>query len=175
MADEGVVDATTAELVDLSRAGRAGRHHVRYEQSDGTTMELWRCDAELRQDVVTPGGEELRVYRIDGTTTRCEQPADDGWECVPADDPTASDVVAQLVDDLEGATFEVEDDEVAGIEVRCFSSAAEAVTGAEQVQICFTREGVLARLSADGERLEMVAFDRDVPDDVFTPPADSTG
>lgn len=172
--DEGVLDQTTAELVDLSRAGGAGRYHVRYQQSDGSTMELWRSGDDLRQDVVTPEGAEVRVLQVDDVTTRCDRSEGGEWRCTEADEATAPDVLGRLVQDLQGVPFDVEDAEILGVAVRCFASRAGADTGADLVEICFTSDGVLARLAADGEQLEMVALDDEIPADAFDPPAAPT-
>jgi hypothetical protein len=171
---EGVTDQTMAELIDLATAGTRGRYHARYEQSDGTVMEVWRRDDDVRQDVIAADGHTVRVVRRDGMTTRCDQPVGGQWRCIDVVNDSEADVTARLIRDLRGAGLEVADDEIAGATARCFSSRPGGDGGMESVAICLTEHGVLARLVADDQLLEMSSLDGDIPGDVFDLPAETT-
>ncbi len=69
--------------------------------------------------------------------------------------------------DLAGAEVAVVDDEVADLTVRCFEVT---VAPEEVLEICLTPEGVLARLAAGDDQLELVQLDDDVDDDDFEVP-----
>lgn len=178
--EEGVLDQTTAEMADLANAGTRGTYHAGYEQSDGVTMELWRRVDDARVDLVSPEGHEVTVLRVDGATTRCDRDGD--WVCerTPASDGEGGaegiarpDFAQRLVEDLQGSELSVVDGEIAQTPVRCFSSLPSAETTDDAIELCFTAEGVMARVATGGEHLELVELEMgEVADEVFEPPAE---
>ena len=167
-AELDALEGEARELVALVDAGRTRAHHAVYEQSGGDRFEVWVDGDRVREDLDPADGAARAVLRTGDDHVDCTR-ADGAWECAEADDAGSGlqERLEQLSADLVGLPVTAESATVAGVDVRCF-----AVTGPETpVEICLTGEGVLARLVAGEDRLELVSLDGEVPDEVFDPPA----
>lgn len=169
-ADAGVdlsgLDAVAAELVQRAQNGAAFPHHATYEQSDGSTIELWLDGERSRQEVAPPEGPRILVLDTGDEVVRCEQ--GDGWECdEPVDAPAdVRSAVERLVADIGVASVSGSDGTIAGQEVRCFVVSSPEVE--DDAEICLTATGVLARLAVGDDRLELTDLDEDVDDADFS-------
>jgi hypothetical protein len=165
------LDALTVEareLVALAERGGQVAHHAVYDQSGGNRFEVWTDGARTREET-TPAddGERRLLLRTDDEALTCVEEAD-AWSCDAAatTDVGVEGQLTQLVADLLGAEVAISDAKIADLDVQCF-----AVTGGDgDVEICLTAEGVLARLAAGDDQLELVSLDDDVDDSRFDPP-----
>jgi hypothetical protein len=99
----------------------------------------------------------------------CQQPAGGTYSCglVSEQQATAFDSLrTSLISDLADQSVKVTDDTIDGRDVRCF-----AIEVARASEICVTEEGVLARIASPEGTFQLIDFDTEVDDDVFTPPA----
>ena len=164
------LDALTIEarqLVALAQRGGQVTHHAVYEQSGGNRFEVWTDGERVREETTPAEGERRLLLETEDTVLTCVE-EDDSWSCDEADGPVV-DVQSrldQLVADLVGADVAVQDAKIADRDVQCY----EISGGEEAVEICLTREGVLARLAAGDDRLELVSLDDKVDDSRFTQP-----
>ncbi|MGH9275069.1 MAG: hypothetical protein ACRDZU_10515 [Acidimicrobiales bacterium] len=164
------LDALTVEARELvTRAEQGGQvtHHAVYEQSGGHRFEVWTDGERVREETTPAQGERRLLLRNGSDVVACLEEAD-AWVCDETDEPVA-DVQSrmdQLVADLVGAEVVISNGTIADLEVQCF----EISGGEEAVEICLTQEGVLARLAAGDDRLELVSLDDDVDDSRFEPP-----
>ncbi len=155
------------ELVALADQGSQVTHHAVYEQPGGLTLEVWADGEHVREETRVDGGEHRLLLRTPDDAVDCVE-EDGGWACSDAEVvPGVQGRVEQLTADLAGAEVTARDDDVADLAVRCFEVT---VAPDEVLEICLTPEGVLARLAAGEDRLELVQLDDDVDDDDFEVP-----
>jgi hypothetical protein len=161
------LSVTARELVALADQGSQVTHHAVYEQPGGLALEVWTDGRQVREETRVDDGERRLLLRTPDDAVDCVE-ADGGWTCADTDVPAGvQSRVEQLTADLAGAEVTVRDDEVADLAVRCFEVT---VAPEEVLQICLTLEGVLARLAAGDDQLELVQLDDDVDDDDFEVP-----
>lgn len=155
------------ELVARVEQGAQVTHHAVYEQSGGHRFEVWTDGERVREETSPADGERRLLLRTEGEALNCVED-EDAWSC---DEPTEAapglqDRLDQLVADLIGAEVAISEATIADLEVECFD-----ITGGEDdLQICLTEAGVVARLAAGGDEIELVTLDDDVDDDDFDPP-----
>jgi hypothetical protein len=159
------------ELVTLADRGSRVPHHASYQQPDGPTFEVWTDGEQIREETVLPDGERRLLLRTEDEAVECVE-AEGGWDCTEPSAPGSGvqGRVEQLTADLAGAEVTARSATVAEVDVRCFDVA---VAEDEALEICLTAEGVLARLAAGGDRLELVELDDDVDEDDFQVPAEA--
>ncbi|MGH9137104.1 MAG: hypothetical protein ACRD0G_08655 [Acidimicrobiales bacterium] len=175
---EAQLDAEGQELVDLLESGRDGTYHATYVATVDAagaeqTLELWRRDGLLRQDtrqVSDAGTVETAGFLLeDGETIACDRVNEGDWTCARQVSPQSADgVFGTITSQLEGADVTVTEEEVAGRPARCF--AVPAPDG--EVSQCVSADGIPLRLRGPGVELLLTDLSEDVPDDIFTPPAE---
>lgn len=155
------------QLVTRVEQGALVAHHAVYEQSGGHRFEVWTDGERVREETTPADGERRLLLRTGDASLSCIEDAGE-WSC---DEPTEStqglqDRLDQLIADLIGAEVAVSDATIADVEVECFD-----ITGGEdELQICVTEAGIVARLAAGGDEIELVSLDDDVNDDDFESP-----
>jgi hypothetical protein len=168
-----------AELYDLVTAFTGLTVHATYrvevaDRPEATSIiEIWQKDGQVRQEATVQAGPgangKVAILDLDDRVVLCQQPPGGDYTCglVSEDQVTAFDSLrTNLIADLAEQDVEVRDDTVDGRDVRCFSIAV-----AQASEICVTDDGVLARIASPEGSFELIDFDTDVEDDVFTPPA----
>lgn len=165
--DLDALGAEARQLVTRVEQGALVAHHAVYEQTGGHRFEVWTDGERVREETTPADGERRLVLRTEGEAVSCIEDAGE-WSC---DEPTEAtqglqDRLDQLVADLIGAEVAVSDATIADLEVECFD-----ITGGEdELQICVTQAGIVARLAAGGDEIELVSLDDDVDDDDFESP-----
>lgn len=165
--DLEALGAEARELVVRVEQGAQVPHHAVYEQSGGHRFEVWTDGERVREETSPAEGERRLLLRTDDETLACVEESGE-WSC---EEPTETAVglqgrLDQLMADLFGVEVVVSDATVADVEVQCWDVSG----GEDAVEICLTPEGVLARLAAGGDELELVSLDDDVDDARFDPP-----
>ncbi len=167
---EGLDDLSVEarDLVSLADRGGEVPHHAVYEQPPDARFEVWTDGTRVREETTGDDGDRRVLLRTPDEAVDCVE-ADGEWSCEEVEarpDAVASISIQQLAVDLVGAEVAISDGTIAGEDVRCYE-----VTGTEApTEICLTLDGVLARLGAGTERLELVSLDSDVDDDRFDRP-----
>lgn len=173
------------DLLSRLERGRSAQVHVRLasgagELAGGTvTVEIWRDGDLVRQDVLLegPAGRtEVSAFQLADGNVICQRTeADAPWECqrsvsvaTESGDPVG--LIEAAAANLQGADVTATDEEIDGTPVRCYAIVRPDAENA----LCVTEDGVPMRLSTQGQVLTATAVDREVPADVFTPPADVT-
>ncbi|MGI8685070.1 MAG: hypothetical protein ACR2MO_08300 [Acidimicrobiales bacterium] len=172
-----------AEFGALLAKGKQAVFHARYSAvSDDPeaagqelSMELWRKAPRERFDVtISAGGTTARSsgFRLPKDSVACTSEADGPWTCQPAEAGAAGPdaLIAQVAAEMKGRTIVARDDRIGGSSVRCFTLPLDSYPG----EVCVTRTGVPARVSAGPSRIELVELTTTVPDQVFSPPATPT-
>jgi hypothetical protein len=179
---EGELSVGAQELVALLDRGAEGTYHAVYavegvdaDQAGTDRIEVWRDGDRSRRDahIVVEGSTADTVGIVDGDdAVACQRNGEDPFTCEEAETPEAVDsgVVGSIRSQLTGADVQPRDDEIDGREVRCFAFS----TDDGPAEVCATAEGVVVRLGTDSNSLRLTELDDDVPDDVFTPPAEVT-
>ena len=155
------------ELVAIADRGGQVTHHAVYEQPGGHRFEVWTDGERVREETTPAEGERRLLLRDGDEVLSCVEEAD-AWSCEESDGPVA-DVQSrldQLVADLIGAEVTIREETIADLQVQCYDISG----GEETVEICLTPEGVLARLAAGDDELELVSLDDDVDDNRFDRP-----
>ena len=175
-ADDVELSEDARELVRLLERGATASFHARYDATvDGVTgnavtIETWRDDGKIRQDMVVSSGEqEVRTATIDvdGSRTVCTQLGEDAWNCrseVPGGDP----LVGAVRERLARGKVSARTDEVDGKKVRCFTVESP---GGDTNELCATSAGVPVLVSAGRSELRLLSLDSDIDPNVFQPPA----
>jgi hypothetical protein len=171
-----------AELVSLLERGEHTRYHALYRavtpegEPAGASMsiELWRSPPRLRQDVtVSLAGESATSSAFllpDGGIGCTREGSDGAWTCtaIPNDQATATDSLARQITQQTGAgPVTIRTARVAGVAVQCFNLPVSETSA----EVCVTAEGIPARINSGGTRIELVSLVKEVPKNVFTPPA----
>lgn len=180
----GELDAEGQELIDLLESARDNTYHATYVATldpatagaSEQTLEVWRRDGLLREDTrqSTESGtvETAGFLLADGQAISCQRVADADWTCaVQATAQSLDGVFGGLTRQIEGADVVVTEEEVAGRPARCFT--APSPDG--EVSQCVSDDGITLRLRGPGAELLLTELDKDVPDDIFTPPAEPLG
>jgi hypothetical protein len=161
------LSVTARELVALADQGSQVTHHAVYEQPGGLGLEVWADGERVREETRVDDGDHHLLLRTPDDAVDCVEASGD-WTCEDTDAvPGLQSRVEQLTADLAGADVTEREDEVADLAVRCFEVT---VAPDEVLEICLTPEGVLARLAAGDDRLELAQLDDDVDDDDFERP-----
>lgn len=167
------LDLGARELVSLAVRGHDRDFHARYEGSDGRQIEVWVLADSVRQLLEGTDGVATLTQQRGDEATRCVDEGS-GWACEPiADDAVDADELGlrgtaeQLTDDLVGASVTVTDDEIAGVTVRCFAFTSDDLPA----EICLTTDGIVARLAAGTDTLELTLLDDALADGDFELPA----
>lgn len=176
------IDAEGQELLALLEAGAELTYHATYTvEGDPAVIgnelriEVWRSDGRVRQDMyqttdravietasfLLAGEQAVSCQRIDQSEWRCARQSS-------TDELTASGMFGNIARELEGADVLATDEEVAGRPARCFSLTAPS----GEVSQCVSEEGIPLRLRGGGAELRLSELSDDVPEDIFTPPAD---
>lgn len=169
-----------AELVSLLAQGRKATFHASYRASaprattsQDAVLELWRKASKEREEIVQATG--IRTVRSAGfllgsQSILCRQVDAGPWTCANSPQSNQTDtegLVKGVTAELAAQATAGRDDQIASTPVRCFS----VPTSGQPSELCLTSDGVTARVSTAGSSIELVALSRDVPDDVFVPPA----
>ncbi|MGH9274826.1 MAG: hypothetical protein ACRDZU_09280 [Acidimicrobiales bacterium] len=168
-----------AELYDLVTAFTGLTLHASYrvevaDRPEATsTIEIWQKEGQVRQEATVEAGAgaggKIALLDLVDRVVLCQQPPGGDYSCglVSEEEATAFDSLrTNLIADLADQDVEVRNDTIDGREVRCFSIAV-----AEASEICVSDEGVLTRIASPEGSFELIEFDTEVDDDVFTPPA----
>lgn len=173
------VSAQGADLIALLKKGRAATFHARYHGGSSETegqdvaVEVWRKPPQIRQDTrVSAAGKtaSTSTFVLADRTVACARADDAGWQCQPTPEhrPNEPDALIQgVTDEMARGPMEVRDEVIAGTAARCFT----ATDGEQMREVCATRQGVPARVSSGGARIELVELDAAVSDNVFKLPA----
>lgn len=177
---DGATDADTAELAELLARGRRSTYHARYTLSDATgeaatvDLEVWRDGDRLRQDTLTDvEGQSVKTssLALGSEVVLCSRTGEVEWSCAESQ-PTGSEqegILGSVQDQLAGSDVTPRDDELDGLEVRCFAFSGPEGDG----EVCVTPAGVPARVELGGVSITLVEVDDDVPLSVFAPPVET--
>lgn len=174
-----------SELAGLIRQGREVTFHAVYRAApppgsstnQQLTLELWRKPPREREDLIqSGGGQEQRTsgFLNPPQSVICRQGGSAApWTCTTTSQaiPDAEGLVKGLSEEVASQASAGRDDMVGTRPVRCFTVPAGGVTS----DLCLTNEGITARVVSQGSRIELVDLSFDVPDEVFTLPAQPTG
>jgi hypothetical protein len=174
-----------SELSTLIRQGREVTFHAVYRAApppgsstnQQLTLELWRKPPREREDLIqTSGGQEQRTsgFLLPPQSVICRQTGPAApWTCANTSQalPDAEGLVKGLSEEVAGQASAGRDEMVGARPVRCFTVPAAGTVS----DLCLTKEGITARVVSQGSRIELVDLSFDVPDDVFTLPAQPTG
>lgn len=177
------LDAEGAELLDLLAAGSARTYHATYTASGDPavigsefSLEVWHHDGQARQDARQVGEsgtvETAGFFLADRVEVSCQRIDRGDWTCAEqraVDEATAYGVLGSVARELEGADVTVTEEEVTGRPARCFAVAAAD----GEVTVCVSTDGIPLRRTGGGVELLLSELDEDVPDDIFTPPAET--
>jgi hypothetical protein len=192
--DDDLVPATEAstvpppsgphgEFLRLFDEGRKASYSVTYRQTgpagESTVRQARRPPDERVETESGAGAEAKHTLTIVSATGRvgCNRQGDGPWSCEPQPgrgsgaitDILSSTIVAQI----SALKVEPRDDRVGGQDVRCFVLSGGDGPPAE---MCLTREGILARVTAGETRLDLTALNEATPpDSAFVPPAPPAG
>jgi hypothetical protein len=179
---EPEVDAEGQELLDLLEGGRDLTHHATYVATGDPatvpgelTIQVWRSDGRVRTDtrqVTEDGSVETAGFLLgDDSIITCNRANEGEWTCATQEsgtDTSADTFFGTYATQLQGRDVSVADEEIGGRAARCFS-----VTGEDgEVSFCITPDGLPVRLRGQATELLLTDLSEDVPDDVFTPPAE---
>ena len=169
-----------AELVSLLEQGEKTEYHARYRavipaanvDVGSMSIELWRSPPRLRQDVKVSAGGKTAVsaaYLLPDRAVGCSREGTGvAWNCspIPRQGGTTETLARQLTQQASGGVVTVRNAKVAGLSVRCFTVPISQATA----EICVTDEGIPARISSGGTKIELVNLMKEVSSEVFTPP-----
>ena len=168
---EGPGDPAREELDELLTLGRTEPVHAVYESEGDTTalggdvrIELWRAGDRARYDTrftSEAGTADTVVVVGPGGGESCTREGDAPFECQPTDD-TAADVLL-LAPLADGRDLEAYDDEIGGVDARCFRVDDDLGEGS----VCVDGQGVPLLLTTGDARLVRVSLDAEVPESVF--------
>lgn len=178
----GGIDAEGQELLDLLEAGNERTYHASYAVTgdpdvigDELRIDVWRRDGAVRQDLhqVTANGtvDTASFISPDGEVVGCQRIDEGAWTCAlqsAGDEFTEAGLFGTLARELEGADVTATDDTVADRDARCFTVAR---SGGEESQ-CMSLDGIPLSRVGGGAELVLDDLSEDVPDDIFTPPAE---
>lgn len=177
--------AQSTELVDRLAKAEDATFHVRYTTGDingaHAVLEVWHGPDRVRRDLKVTGstGErtETREFLNDGKFVRCALIADHPWQCVaaPASEANLQDPLGGAGAGVTGRDMTVTDDTVAGHAVKCYT-AEPASSSAKAAKFCLSKEHVPLLIDGgDGKATTATNYDFEVPDSVFTYPAQVAG
>lgn len=172
------------ELLARLAEGRQGAVHVRLASAEdalagGTvTVEIWRDGDLVRQDVQLDSATartQVSAFQLADGNVICQREAEGPWACqraasVATENGDPVGLIEAAAANLQGADVTGTDEEIAGTAVRCY--AIERPDGTSE--LCLTEDGVPMRLATEGQVLTATGVEREVPGDVFTPPAEVT-
>lgn len=173
------VSAQGSELIGLLKKGRTATFHARYQAESSETegeevaIDVWRKPPQIRQDTrVSASGRtaSTSTFVLADRTVACTRADEAGWQCRtnPEHRPNDPDALIQgVTEELASGPMEVREEVIGGTPARCFTVA----DGERTREVCATRQGVPARVSSGGARLELVELDTAVSDTVFKLPA----
>ena len=192
------VSETGQELLDLLAKGRDLDLHVKYEgapvapdtttPTDATaagtlTMELWRSDGKVRQDLVLAGPNvrtEFSGFQLPSGNAACQRATEADWVCNAArstatenGDPVG--IIEAAAADLSGAEVTVTDATILDTAVKCFAiegggASQEGDPGAST--LCVSDEGIPMRIAVSGQELSATVVERTVDPKAFDLPAE---
>jgi hypothetical protein len=177
------LDTGGLALASLLKSGRTVTYHATYTSksdakvSGGTVaLEMWNTKGKSRVDttLTTPDRKVVHTASIlaDGKGVACRQPPGEKWSCASVPPPAEGDpagLVESIRGKLAGRSVTQRSEKVNGDDARCFR--VSAVAGAEALDVCVDRRGVILRLVSDEARIEIAKLDTSVPGSVFDPPA----
>jgi hypothetical protein len=172
------------ELLARLAEGRQTAVHVRLASAEdalagGTvTVEIWRDGDLVRQDVQLDSATsrtEVSAFQLADGNAICQREAEGPWTCqraasVATENGDPVGLIEAVAANLQGAEVTGADEEIDGTAVRCY--AIERPDGTSE--LCLTEDGVPMRLATEGQVLTATSVEREVPGDVFTPPAELT-
>lgn len=171
--DLAALDLGARELVSLAAGFSDDQFHARYEGAEGQGLELWVLGNRRRQLTIGSSGTSIVTQQDGDVSTRCVD-AGEGWTCeeLPEADAATEDVglrssIELLTADLAQTSVTVDDAEIAGVEVRCFSFVSDKLP----VEVCLTLDGHVARMDAGESALELTLLDDEVDESDFDLPA----
>jgi hypothetical protein len=192
------VSETGQELLDLLAKGRDLDLHVRYEAppvgpdtttpTDATaagtiTMELWRSDGQVRQDLLLAGPNvrnEVSAFQRPSGNAVCQRATEADWICNAArstatenGDPVG--IIEAAAANLAGAEVTVTDATILDTAVKCFAiegggAGEEGDPGAST--LCVSDEGIPMRIAVSGQELSATVVERTVDPKAFDLPAE---
>lgn len=178
----GEVDEEGQELLDLLEAGHERTYHATYVVNgdpdvvgNELRLDVWRDAGLVRQDMRqvtdTATVESASFLLTDDETIACQRVDAGEWTCArqsPGDEFTAAGLFGNIARELEGVDVVATDDEIGDRAARCFTLPSAS----GEVSQCMSEDGIPLRRSGDGAELVLVDLSEDVPDDIFTPPAE---
>jgi hypothetical protein len=179
--DEDVAE-DVAEVVALAARGADGTFRVTYDAAD-RTVTITQRPPDRRIDSVDADGTLDSTITVAGRTHACTDPAgeEEGPRCEPLGEPPPSGVfddaaVDELVEDLRLSTedhdFAVEEQEVAGTDVRCLVTTPREGAGQRApARLCVAGTGAILLVERPAGTLRASEHSTDVPDDAFELPA----
>jgi hypothetical protein len=173
-------EATT--LRELIEKSRTTEYHVHFVGTSGDpqtappSLELWRADGKLRQDVAVGAGEdETRAssFLIDDKAVSCSKQPGRDWTCeefsrLEGQAGTAAGLVESAAANLGGAEVTRATATIAGREAQCFSITE---VGGEKREVCITDEGIPVRVQIGTNLFEADVVETEVDSDAFDLPA----
>lgn len=180
------VSKTGQELLDLLAKGRDLPLHIKFdpdptqvsETSGSLTMELWRRDGQVRQDLVLAGTNvrsEVSAFELPDGNAVCQRASEAEWVC-NATKSTATEngepagIIESAAKDLAGAKVAATEDTILGTPVRCYAIDGES----GRSTLCVTDEGVPMRIAVSNQVLTASVVEREVDPKVFQLPAKLT-
>lgn len=180
MLDAGLPEEV-ADVVALAAQGTEGTFRVEYETAD-QTVTITQRPPDRRIDGVNTDGTLDSTITVDGRTHACSDPPaeDEGWRCDTLGEPPPPGVfdaaaVDELVRQLRASTdtydVAVDDDEVAGVDVRCLvTTPREGAESSTPARLCVADTGAILLVERPAGTLRAVSYTTDVPDDAFALP-----
>ncbi|MBW3615242.1 MAG: hypothetical protein KY439_08040 [Actinobacteria bacterium] len=172
------------ELLAVLEKARTVTFHGRYtamaaEFPDATIrVEAWRRPPRARQDTEIVQDGQVRRTRslvLDGEAVQCVQAGDTAWACrklPPGQEAGYDPILAEVAEQIPTSRVSARDSVIRGEPARCFTLAGRE----RSTQFCVNRERIPVRVGSHGVAsrgvtLELTELGRDVPDQVFDPPA----
>jgi hypothetical protein len=139
------------------------------------TMDVWRSGERTRQEVAVQARSarsRSATFQLPPQSFQCTQTGDGPWACGPAGEARAVEAPETAIrGELARGPIQAVDGTIGGVPVRCFTFAP----GGDMSETCLLPDGVLARMTTESSRFELVAFTTAVAPDAFTLPAASGG
>ena len=180
------VSKTGQELLDLLAKGRDLALHIKFDpdptqvsDSSGTlTMELWRSEGRVRQDLVLAGANvrnEVSAFELPDGNAVCQRASEAEWICNEArstatDNGEPAGIIESAAADLAGAEVAASDDTILGTPVRCYAIDGES----GKSTLCVTDDGVPMRIAVSNQVLTASVVEREVDPKAFDLPAEIT-
>lgn len=175
------VDESGEKLLGLLRRSADSTYFARYRATAAnngateSTLEVWRKPPHLRRDSLIVEGKASRrvaIIKSPSGLLNCEQVDSAPWNCSTIN-ATASEVeieslVSLVEEEIKNKRVTERATKINGRNTLCFSVEDES---ASEQSICVgSDDGVPIRVTLGDQKIELIAFNKNVPDEAFTPP-----